>query len=326
MSRVVVSISCITYNHAPFIRECLDGFLMQETNFQFEILIHDDASTDGTKEIIEEYVAKYPDLIFPIYQVENQYSKGVRGMMPKYNFPRARGKYIALCEGDDYWTDPCKLQKQVDFLESHPNFSIVYTDCNVYSEEKNKFIEIPKSYPRSDFLTVYELAQSHFIFTPTAMFRNDIHFPYKLFRHPGGDSTIFLLLTAGGSLVKFLNIKSAVYRIHQGGIFSLRDQKPFDERVKLEMKMYDMIYDWQIYFGKNNKKLREIFSSKKLEPLNKIRSIALEHGNTKIVRSISFKMLSNFGFRTTKFSLFISTFFSFLFPKIHSRRVRKKTI
>ena len=75
MSDPLVSISCITYNHAPFIRECLDGFLMQKTNFPFEILIHDDASTDGTQEIIEEYVAKYPDLIFPIYQVENQYSQ-----------------------------------------------------------------------------------------------------------------------------------------------------------------------------------------------------------------------------------------------------------
>jgi glycosyltransferase involved in cell wall biosynthesis len=96
MSKPIVSISCITYNHAPFIRECLEGFLMQKTNFSFEILIHDDASTDGTKDIIEEYAAKYPELIFPIYQSENQYSKGVRGMMANFNFPRSRGKYIAL--------------------------------------------------------------------------------------------------------------------------------------------------------------------------------------------------------------------------------------
>ena len=108
----LVSISCITYNHAPFIRQCLDGFLIQKTNFAFEIVIHDDASSDGSKEIIEEYVNRHPDIIFPMFQVENQYSKGMRGMTFRFNFPRCRGKYIALCDGDDYWTDETKLQKQ----------------------------------------------------------------------------------------------------------------------------------------------------------------------------------------------------------------------
>ena len=87
---------------------------MQKTDFPFEILIHDDASTDGTADIIREYEAKYPDIIKPIYQTENQYSKGIK-VSQVYQFPRAKGKYIALCEGDDYWTDPYKLQKQVDF-------------------------------------------------------------------------------------------------------------------------------------------------------------------------------------------------------------------
>jgi glycosyltransferase involved in cell wall biosynthesis len=121
----LVSISCITFNHAPFIKECFEGFLIQKTNFAFEILVHDDASTDGTKEILEEYTAKYPDLFFPIYQKENQYSKGIKAMNPTFNYPRARGKYIALCEGDDYWTDPYKLQKQVDFLEANEEYTLV---------------------------------------------------------------------------------------------------------------------------------------------------------------------------------------------------------
>ena len=113
---VMVSICCITYNHAPFIRQCLDGFIMQKTDFAFEVLIHDDASTDGTEEIIREYEARYPEIIKPLYEVENQWIKGRRGSKV-FNFPRAQGKYIALCEGDDYWTDPFKLQKQVDFGE-----------------------------------------------------------------------------------------------------------------------------------------------------------------------------------------------------------------
>lgn len=121
-NNIMVSISCLTYNHAPYIRQCLDGFFMQQCDFDFEVLIHDDASTDGTVDIIKEYQQKYPDIIKPFFQNENQWSKGIRGMNQKFNYPRAAGKYIALCEGDDYWTDPLKLQKQVDFLESNPDF------------------------------------------------------------------------------------------------------------------------------------------------------------------------------------------------------------
>ena len=136
----MVSISCITYNHAPYIRECLDGFMMQKTNFAFEVLIHDDASTDGTADIIREYEAKYPDIIKPIYQTENQYSKGI-SPSASFNFPRAKGKYIALCEGDDYWTDPLKLQKQVDFLESHPDYVMCSHRFKQYIQDEHRFIK-----------------------------------------------------------------------------------------------------------------------------------------------------------------------------------------
>jgi glycosyltransferase involved in cell wall biosynthesis len=117
----LVSICCITYNHEKYIQQCLEGFLIQKTTFLFEILIHDDASTDRTADIIREYETKYPDIIKPIYQTENQYSKGVI-VSAVYNWPRAKGKYIALCEGDDYWIDSYKLQKQVDFMEANPEY------------------------------------------------------------------------------------------------------------------------------------------------------------------------------------------------------------
>ena len=134
---VLVSVSCVTYNHSKYIRQCIDGFLMQKTNFAFEILIHDDASNDDTADIIREYEFKYPDKIKPIYQTENQYSKGISPTF-KFNFPRAKGKYIALCEGDDYWTDPYKLQKQVDFLEANPEYGMVYTAADKFIQNKNK--------------------------------------------------------------------------------------------------------------------------------------------------------------------------------------------
>ncbi len=116
----LVSVSVITYNHEKYIRQCLDGILMQDVNFPYEILVHDDASPDGTADIIREYEMKYPGIIKPIYQTENQYSQGKT--VSKFNWDRARGKYLAFCEGDDYWTDPGKLQKQVDFLETHPEY------------------------------------------------------------------------------------------------------------------------------------------------------------------------------------------------------------
>ena len=122
-NEIMVSVICNAYNHERYIRDALDGFLMQKTNFAFEVLIHDDASTDKTADIIREYEAKYPDIIKPIYQTENQYSKDP-SIVISLQYSRVRGKYISLCEGDDYWTDPLKLQKQVDAMENHPEIDI----------------------------------------------------------------------------------------------------------------------------------------------------------------------------------------------------------
>ena len=106
----LVSIACITYNHENYIRDAIEGFLMQKTTFPVEIIIHDDASADNTAQIVKEYTDKNSDLFIPIFQTENQYSQGNKPLA-NFVFPRAKGKYIAICEGDDYWTDPYKLQK-----------------------------------------------------------------------------------------------------------------------------------------------------------------------------------------------------------------------
>lgn len=131
----LVSINCITFNHEAYIRSALDGFLMQKTDFPFEILLHDDASTDNTPDIIREYAERYPDIIRPMYQTENQYSKGISNISGRFNFPRARGRYIAMCEGDDYWTDPDKLQMQVDYMEQHPDCALCFHSARVEVED-----------------------------------------------------------------------------------------------------------------------------------------------------------------------------------------------
>lgn len=118
-NEIMVSICCIAYNAEKYISQTIESFLMQECDFKYEILIHDDASTDNTATIIKEYEKKYPSIIHGIYQTENQYSKGVRINMV-FLYPKAKGKYIALCEGDDFWIDSKKLQMQVDSLENNP--------------------------------------------------------------------------------------------------------------------------------------------------------------------------------------------------------------
>lgn len=150
-----VAIWTMTYNHAPYIRECLDGIVMQQTNFPFVAIVHDDCSLDGTIEIIKEYASKYPDIIKPIFEEENQYSKrnGSLDRIKQQSLTATGAKYIAICEGDDYWIDPLKLQKQVDFLESHPDYSLIYSNFNILIQKdgkiiKNVFDSMPYRYPK----------------------------------------------------------------------------------------------------------------------------------------------------------------------------------
>ena len=132
---MTLSVVTITYNHAPYIAKCIEGVLMQQVNFPMEFIIAEDCSTDGTRAICEEYAKKYPDLIRLLP------SEGNMGavMNEQRAFEAARGKYIATCEGDDYWTDPLKLQKQVDFLESHPECTASFHRFRQYDEKRNEF-------------------------------------------------------------------------------------------------------------------------------------------------------------------------------------------
>lgn len=229
----LVSICCITYNHAPYIRQCLDSFFMQQCDFDFEVLIHDDASTDGTQEIIKEYQQKYPDIIKPIFQTENQWSKGMRGPNPKYNYPRVQGKYIALCEGDDYWTDPLKLQKQVDFLENNPEYSFCGHLYSI-SRERETYNKKEKEEKKNIYLksnstiTLENYIKTKSIKTLTVLFRADYtkegFFNYAFLKKiavKSGDWLLFYNLLLFGNCYIFPE-NMGVYRIHSGGVSQQR--------------------------------------------------------------------------------------------------------
>ncbi len=214
---IIVSICCATYNHQKYIRDAIESFLMQKTTFPFEILIHDDASTDGTADIIREYEVKYPDIIKPIYQTENQYSRGINPYLA-FVYPRAQGKYIALCEGDDYWIDPLKLQKQVDFLEVNPDCSLCFhASKSIRNNNPEDFvIKRPKSIPNDNKFEMKHaiLGGGGFMATNSMLFlRKHINErPEWMNRSPAGDLPLMLLLASNGK-IGYIDDLMSVYRV-----------------------------------------------------------------------------------------------------------------
>lgn len=246
---LLVSISCITYNHEKYIAEALDSFLMQKTNFKYEILIHDDASTDQTPYIIKEYERKYPDIIKPIYQKENKYSKGIR-ISATYNWPRAQGKYIASCEGDDYWTDPYKLQKQVDFMEEHPECVYCCHATQSISENGKPLNNIikPKKIKRyfSTDDIIYE-KNGPICQTSSVMFVRSIidNLPEYFFDAPQGDYAFRIFCSTQG-FIGYIDEVMSVYRRMSKGSWNESLKKSTDkqkwlfyETIKLLHKIND---------------------------------------------------------------------------------------
>ena len=210
----LVSVRCITYNHEPYIAQALDGFLMQKTNFPFEVIVHDDASTDKTADVIREYEKKYPKIIKPIYQTENQYSKR-DGSIGRILDVACKGKYIAFCDGDDYWIDENKLQMQVDFLENNPDYGMCYTKAIMYEQNNKKYQGI---WGMKSSENINELIYVVGIPTLTVVFSSKIRKKYLEEIVPSdkgwllGDYPMWLFFS-GKSKIKFLDKITSVYRV-----------------------------------------------------------------------------------------------------------------
>lgn len=205
----LVSISYITYNQIAFVERAINGFLIQKTEFPFEIYIHDDASTDGTAELLREYELKYPEIIRVVYEKENQYSS--RGHLYQYCImPYVNSKYTAHCDGDDYWTDPYKLQKQVDYLERNPNCSGTCHASN-YVVDGVAIANCKRFYEECDIPVEQLIQNSGFVDVSTFCYRTSIGKLFPKFRQvsPTGDYALQILLGLCGSFHYFPDIMSS---------------------------------------------------------------------------------------------------------------------
>jgi len=269
-NKPLVSIRCTTFNHASFIEEAIIGFLSQQTNFSFEIWIHDDASTDGTREIIERYQKSYPRIINSILQTENQYSKGEKP--GKLLIEKCRGKYIAVCEGDDYWVDPKKLQIQVDFLENNPEYVISGHDAFIMDENGSKISDskLPDIHKRD--YSKSELSEGDaWILTMSWLHRNvvsDFALERKMVKN--GDTFFVSLLGAYGKSHYHADIMPAAYRAHPGGVWSSASIQ-----TKLEDQLNTYFWMYRYYKRVGNDQLSNVYYEKYIQKF--LRSIRFKY-------------------------------------------------
>lgn len=307
----LVSVVVVTYQHAKYIRDCLDGILMQKTDFEYEIIIGEDGSTDGTREICIEYANNHPDKI-RLFLRDRTTSHVMAQDGSKFMFnghlsrAEARGKYIAICEGDDYWVFDKKLQIQAESLQNDPTMSICYTDV-MTSEQKEVY---KRKYVRS---TTKELIEGNHIATCTVMYRNIIKFsdlPEKLLGLWFFDYSLWLMLSLHGD-ISMIDVVTSVYRIHNTGL----------TRSTGNLKKY---LDWTKFFGywkmefHDNKRYLQIIRSREI--INQC-NLAMEYRKygdiaksiKALYSSINLGLRSNTIFMQTKASIYF-----FAYPIVKS--------
>jgi len=309
------SIICNTFNHERFIKQALDGFLSQIVDFDYEILIHDDASTDNTRKIVEEYRFIYPDIIKPIYQTENQTQKGLS--VSEINVKRANGEYIAICEGDDYWIDRNKLQKQINFLDDNEAYNCVGHACivkNVNFPNKTKYWSFKKVDCKIELEEIIKNRGLVFAYN-TVVFRNDSKsYPdfFKDFRVADVKRVIFSGLNGN---VYYFEQAMSIYQVGIRGSWTERvrfNNKRIINHYNDEIKFYQnlnaytlMKYDQYInlvinqlnYYIKLHRRDKEIFNTKEYSDLK-------YHKKAQIVLIIYFPNFYNF-IRKLKFHYWI---------------------
>ena len=284
MNDIKVSICCQTYNHVNYIEECLNGFLMQKTNFKFEILLRDDASTDGTTEIVKKYSDKYPDIINPLIYNENQYQKGISPF--RDNVRRAKGKYIAICEGDDYWTDENKLQKQVDFLEANVDYTFSMGRVDMLIEETKRIVRRKEHVNPENSETYYlkDYLKSPFSQTSSFVFKNSKDpLPDWFHNVHAGDQSLVVIKTGQDGKIKYHRDLFSIYRLNEKSISHTVSYNVYE-------KFLETLREWQNHLGPQYDLVFKIniFKYKQIIKSNKERNILIRKIYTSKIRIIDF--------------------------------------
>lgn len=250
MEEIMVSVFCTVYNHEKYIKDTLEGFVKQKTQFKYEVLINDDCSTDKSAQIIQSYAEKYPDIIKPIFQRENQYQQGIN-ILKKFLLPLAKGKYIAMCEGDDYWISNNKLQKQVEYMEENPKCTFCFTNGIIKNNIKaSERIFIPYKKQDAKYITEngnYDLEMINKLsFLPTCSFlfpkKNYELFPEAYWRKSfGNDRKITLYSTALG-YAHFIDEATCCYNYGVPNSLLTKDKTKL-EIAKIERTYIDFYND-----------------------------------------------------------------------------------
>lgn len=253
-----VSVVCITYNHEQYLGEALDSFIAQQTTFPFKILVGDDCSSDGTRDVLSEYAGRYPDLIIPYYRERNYGAQ--RNLIDLCK--RAGTEYIAFCEGDDYWTDPLKLQKQFDFMELHNDLRACFHDTLISTKGLDHEWFLTSDYSNTEdgalrWSTGHRLFSAKvrysiedyipcgFVHTSSMFFRWDysLRIPDWYFERLVGDYTIWALQVGLGSF-GFINETMSVYRKNSGGCYDFVSREEFWDKTKedwleIDQRLFD---------------------------------------------------------------------------------------
>lgn len=247
-----VSIICIAYNHEEYIEKTLQSFIMQRTNFDYEILVHDDASTDNTAKIIRKYEKQYPNIIKPIYQTVNQYSQGIE-IVYEFMYKRAKGNFLASSEGDDYWTDPLKLQKQYDFMKDHPEVSACIHADKLINEKGDRILGYRKLYKRNKFMSVKETVfKQKTVPTNSIFMRNyftsDYVIPDWYFNADVTDFPLCLYLSTKGKIY-YMNEVMSAYRVAAQNSWTRRTMSDSEKRRRHVDSMITLLKSFDEYTG-----------------------------------------------------------------------------
>ncbi len=212
----IIDVIMPVYNHAPFLAQAIESIVLQQTKYKFRLLVGEDCSKDNSRDILRQYAVQYPDIIVPVYHEQNQGATGNSRIL----LSLVTAKYIGICEGDDFWTDMRKIEKQVDFLEANPGFSMCFSDVGILDEtgtgRMNQYPPLAK-----DEFTIEDIVTAGYCFIPTAtlIYRNNLPWPLPDFylNAASGDIAMHLLIADKGK-GKYLREKTAVYRHHAGGM------------------------------------------------------------------------------------------------------------